>query len=155
MSAAKDALGYTLRYSTPEQLAKARKPFTFSWAVAAAGLCFLGSASFFAIRYFRACKLATPRPPPVDAPESLAGIGGWLILLAIGQVLCTVGYLEGIYDLWPTMLKADSWRAVTDPIETGFHAWWAPAPLYELFFNLASLVFCLLLIALFFRKRAA
>lgn len=155
VTAAKDTLGYTLRYNTPEQLAKARKPFTFNWAVAAAGLCFLGSASFVAFRYFRASKLATPRPPPIDASERLTGIGGWLILLAIGLLLRPVGYLKGLYDLMPTMLKTDPWRALTDPIESGFHAWWAPALLYELFFNLASLVFCLLLIALFFRKRAA
>ena len=46
VNAAKDSLGYTLRYSTPKQVDEARKPSTFNWAVAAAGLCFFGSATF-------------------------------------------------------------------------------------------------------------
>src|SRR5439155_13182088 len=44
---AKDALGYTLKYQTPEQQQKAQKETTLNWAVAAATLSFLGTAIFF------------------------------------------------------------------------------------------------------------
>jgi hypothetical protein len=152
---AKDSIGYTLRYSTAKQLEKARKPSAFNWAIGAAGLCFLSCACFFAFRYFRKSRLPQPLSPPVDASARLNGIQGWLILLAIGQVLRPVGYIKPGLDLFSTMLNTNSWRSLTDPIESGYHPWWAPSLLFELFFNLASFVFCLLLIALFFRKRAA
>ena len=151
---AKDSLPYTLRYRTAQQMEKARQPSGFNWAVGAAGLCFFGSACFFAIRYFRNSRLASPRPPPIDAPARLQGIGGWLILLAIGQVLRPIGYIKTGQTLFSTMLGTNSWRLITDPIESGYHPWWAPTLLFELFFNLGCFVFCVLLIALFFRKRA-
>jgi hypothetical protein len=154
VNAAKDSLGYTLRYSTPKQVDEARKPSTFNWAVAAAGLCFFGSASFFAFRYFRNGRLAIPRPPN-ETLASLNGIGGWLILLAIGQPLSLLGYIKAEYSLFPTMLKTGPWRSLTDPIESGYHAWWAPSLLFELFFNIFGVIFCGLLIALFFGKRTA
>ena len=150
---AKDSLGYTLTYRTPEQMKKAARA-TLNWAVAAAALCFFGTVSFVAYRYFRDSRLVQPLPPPVDAPAGLNGLGGWLIMLAIGQILRPFGFIKTGFDLWPTMFNTDSWRSLTDPIESSYHLWWAPSLLFELFFNIASFVFCVLLIALFFRKRA-
>ena len=155
ISKAKDSLGYTLRYSTPDQLEKSRKPGTFNWAVGAAGLCFLSTSVFVAYRYFRDSKLSTPRPPPIDTPARLTGIGGWLILLAIGHVVRPISYIKTGFGVVSTMLGTNSWRSLTDPIESSYHPWWAPTLLFELFFNIACLVFCALLIALFFTKRAA
>jgi hypothetical protein len=150
---AKDSLGYTLTYQTPEQRQKTQRR-TLNWAVVAAALCFFGTASFIAYRYFRESKLRQSLPPPVDAPAGLNGIGGWLILLAIGQILRPIGFIKAGFDLWPTMFYTDSWRSLTDPIESSYHSWWAPALLFELSFNIACLVFSALLIALFVRKRA-
>ena len=152
---AKDSLGYTLKYRTTEQLEKAKPRTTFNWAVGAAGLCFLGSASYFAVRYFRASRLAAPRPPPVDTPAALAGISGWLILLAIGQLLRPITYLKAGRDLFVATMDTNSWRLMTDPIEPTYNPWWAPTLLVELFLNLGLLVFSVLLIALFFGKRSA
>lgn len=151
---AKDSLGYTLTYSTPEQLAKKRPKSTFNWAVGAAVGCFFGTGSFIFFRYFRNSKLLTPLPPPVSVPPGLNGIAGWLILLAIGHVLQPIGFLKGIYDSFATCINTNSWRALTDPIEVGYNPWWAPSLLFDLFFNITSLLFCLLLIALFFARRA-
>ncbi|HEX4668214.1 MAG TPA: DUF2569 domain-containing protein, partial [Chthoniobacterales bacterium] len=152
---AKDSIGYTLRYRTPAQLEKNREPVTFNWAVAAAGLCFLVSSTFFAVHYFRQSKLAAPRPPPIHGRARLDGIGGWLILIAIGLFLRSIGYLKAGFTLLPTMLKTDTWRSLTDPVESGYNAWWAPSLLFELFVNVGGLVFCILLIVLFLNKRAA
>ena len=154
VSKAKDSLGYRLTYRTPEQLKKNRPRGTFNWAVGAAALCFFGTATFIAYRYFRDSRLASPLAPPVDAPARLNGIGGWLILLAIGQVLRPIGFIKTEFHLFPTILDTDSWRSITDPIESTYHTWWAPTLLFELFFNIVSFVFCALLIALFFTKRA-
>jgi len=155
ISNAKDALGYRFTYRFPEQLAQGKSRAGFNWAVAAAALCFLGTASYIACRYFRESKLPSTVPPPIDTPARLNGIGGWLILLAIGQILRPISYVRSGYDLYGTMFVIDPWRSLTDPTETGFHPWWAPTLLFELFFNILAFVFCVLLIALFFKKRFA
>jgi transglutaminase-like putative cysteine protease len=149
----KDSLGYNLRYSTPEQLKKNKRHNSFNWAVGAAALCFFGMASFLAFRYFRDTRLTNSIPPPIDAPADLNGIGGWLILLAIIQILRPLSYIKTGIDLYQTMFNTHSWRSLTDPIESAYDSWWAPTLLFELFFNIISLVFCALLIFLFFAKR--
>ena len=53
------------------------------------------------------------------------------------------------------MMDTDSWGLLTDPTSSSYHSWWAPTLLFELFFNTTAFVFCILLIALFFAKRAA
>jgi hypothetical protein len=155
ISIAKDKLGYTLRYRTPEQLKKLERLGSFNWAVGAAGLCFFGTATFFAYYYFRHSKLPHPVPPPVDAPARLNGIGGWLILLAIGHVLAPFRFLKTGFDVVSTTMNTISWRALTDPMEPTYNTCWAPTLLFELFFNIGALFFAVLLVALFFWKRAA
>jgi hypothetical protein len=151
---AKESIGYTLTYQTPEQLKKARKPSTFNWAVGVAGLCIFGAASLIAYRYFRDYRLAALVPPPLDAPANLNGIGGWLILLAIVQVLRPFTYLWGMCVVLPKIITTGSWRALTDPIEPTFNPWWAPTLLFEFLFSIVCFIFCTLLIVLFFTKRA-
>ena len=94
-------------------------------------------------------------PPPVDAPARFNGIGGWLILLAIGQVLLPLRFAKPIWDVVSATINTSSWRSLTDPIESSYNAWWAPALLFELFFNVGAFLFAVLLIALFFTKKAA
>ncbi len=155
ISKAKDTLGYSLRYQTPEQIKKAKSLSTFNWAVAASAFCFLATASFLAYGYFRHSKLVQQLPPPVDAQARLNGIGGWLILLAIGQVLVPLRFAKPIWDIVSATMNTSSWRSLTDPIESSYNAWWAPALLFELFFNVGAFLFAVLLIALFFTKKAA
>jgi hypothetical protein len=148
-------LGYTLRYRTPEQLTKIKSRSTFNWPVGVAAVCWFGTLSFFGCRYFYTKRLAQPVPPPVDAPARLNGIGGWLILLAIGHVLLPLRFAKMGSALFSTTMNTSTWRALTDPIEPSYHAWWAPTLLFELFFNIAMFLFAALLVALFFTKRAA
>jgi Domain of Unknown Function with PDB structure (DUF3857)/Protein of unknown function (DUF2569) len=155
ISKAKDTLGYTLRYQTPEQIKKTKERAAFNWAVGAAALCFLATAIFLAYGYFRQSKLAQPIPPPIDVPARLNGIRGWLVLLAVGQVLLPLRFTKPIYDVFSAAMDTSSWRSLTDPIESSYNAWWAPALLFELFFNLGAFVFAALLVVLFFAKRAA
>ena len=155
ISKAKDALGYTLRYQTPEQIKKAKSLTTFNWAIAASAFCFFGMASFLAYGYFRQSKLPQQLPPPVDVPAGFNGIGGWLILLAIGQVLLPLRFAKSIWDALSPTMNTSSWRSLTDPIESSYNAWWAPALLFELFLNIGAFLFAVLLVALFFTKKAA
>jgi Protein of unknown function (DUF2569) len=155
ISKAKDTLGYSLRYQTPEQIKKAKSLGAFNWPVGASAFCFFATAGFFAHGYFRRSKLAQPLPPPCDTPAQLNGIGGWLILLAIGQVLLPLGLIKPGFDVFSLTMDTSSWRSLTDPTELGYNAWWAPALLFEIFFNVGAFVFAVLLVALFFTKKVA
>ena len=75
-------------------------------------------------------------------------------MLAIGQVLLPLRFVKPIWDVVSATMNTTSWRSLTDPIESGYNAWWAPALLFELFFNLGAFLFAVLLIALFFTKKA-
>jgi hypothetical protein len=152
---AKDSLGYSLRYQTQEQIKKAKSLTTFNWAIGASAFCFFATASYLAYVYFRQSKLPQQLPPPVDAPAGLNGIGGWLILLAIGQVLQPLRFAKPIWDVLSATMGTSSWRSLTDPIESSYNAWWAPTLLFELFLNIGAFVFAVLLVALFFTKKAA
>jgi hypothetical protein len=155
VTSTRDKLGYTLRYRTPEQLMKIKGRGTFNWPVGVAALCWFGTLSFFGYRYFYNNRLAQSVPPPVDAAARLNGIGGWLILLAIGHALLPLRFVKTGFALFSTTMNTSAWRALTDPIEPSYHAWWAPTLLFELFFNIAMFLFAALLVALFFTKRAA
>ena len=66
-----------------------------------------------------------------------------------------ISYVRTAYDLYGTMFVIDPWRSLTDPTETAYHPYWAPTLLFELFFNILAFLFCVLLIALFLKKRFA
>jgi hypothetical protein len=155
ISQTKDRLGYMLRYQTPEQIKKTKSLAAFNWAIAAGAFCFFAAGTLLACGYFRQSKLAQQLPPPVDAPARLNGIGGWLILLAIGQVLLPLRFAKPVFDVFSATIDTASWRLLTDPVESSYHAWWAPALLFELFYNLAAFLFAGLLVALFFTRKAA
>lgn len=152
---AKSSLGYSLTYQTPEQLKKAQKPSTFNWAVAAAGICALSLASLIAFYSIRYGRLPSPKPPLLEEKSNLDGINGWLILLAIIQLLRPFSYLRALYLLAPKVFTTGAWRSLTDPIEATYNPWGAPSLLFALLYYIFSLVFCCLLLVLFFRKRAA
>src|SRR4029079_3067673 len=155
ISNAKDTLGYTMRYQTPEQIKKAKSLSTFNWPVAASAFWCFVPAGFLFSSSFRHSKLVEQLPPPVDAPARLNGIGGLLILLAIGQVLLPLRFAKPTWDVLSLSTNTSSWRSLTDPIESSYHPLWAPTLLFELFLNVGAFIFALLLIALFFTKKAA
>jgi len=100
-------------------------------------------------------KLVQQLPPPVDAPAGLNGIGGWLILVAIGQHCSRCVSRKRFWEVAAAAMNASSWRSLTDPIESSYNAWWAPSLLFELFLNIGAFVFAVLLVALFSTKKAA
>jgi len=93
--------------------------------------------------------------PGGERGARLNGIGGWLILLAIGQLLLLLRFAKPIWDVVSATMNTSCWRSLTDPIESSYNAWWAPALLFELFFNVGAFLFAVLLVALFFTKKAA
>jgi len=84
----------------------------------------------------------------------LSGIGGWLILVAIGLCLTPLRIgaevIQGVRSLEPV-----AWRVVTTPGSPAYHPLFGPLIVGEMVANAALLVWAFVLLYLFFTKRRA
>ena len=83
-----------------------------------------------------------------------SGIGGWLILVAIGLFLTPIRIgaeiVQGVRSLQPV-----AWRVVTTPGSPAYHPLFGPLIVGELVANVVLLAWALVLLYLFFTKRRA
>lgn len=104
-------------------------------------------------------------PPRADLPATAAattgldgggprGIGGWLVLVAIGLVARPVVSVVSLVRMAPA-LSAEAWAGLTAPGGSAFHPLWAPLLLFEVAANVALAVADVLLAVLFFQRRRA
>jgi len=92
---------------------------------------------------------------PTNQDQSApSGIGGWLILIAIGLCLTPIRIgaeiVQGVRSLQPL-----AWRAVTTPGSPAYHPLFGPLIIGEMVANAALLGWALVLLYLFFTKRRA
>lgn len=151
----KDTLGYRLTYRPPAALwAKGNLFNLFSqlnWPIAALFVFFITVAMMLSAFYIYKSELPVPLPAQ---PSSLEGIRGWLILVAIHHIVRPITFIYVFVTLFPTVFHVEGWRLLTQPGNPAFHPYWAPVLLFELLFNALGLIFSLLLLVLFFLKRA-
>jgi Protein of unknown function (DUF2569) len=98
---------------------------------------------------------APPQSPVADAPPAVAGpkgIGGWLLLPVIGMFVFPVRCLISLATEYLPIFEKGMWAALTTPGSKAYHPLWGPLLAYEIFFNLAFLVFDLVLLYLLFAK---
>jgi len=81
-------------------------------------------------------------------------IGGWLCLPAIGLIITPFRFAYGLYELSP-VFKYDFWDAASTPGSEIYHPLWKPVIFLEAIGNLFFLVFSIVLIALFFKRKTA
>lgn len=86
--------------------------------------------------------------------EGPRGIGGWLVLVAIGLVARPVVSVVSLVRIAPA-LSADAWAGLTAPGSAAYHPLWAPLLLFEVAANVALAVADMLLAVLFFQRRRA
>jgi len=80
------------------------------------------------------------------------GIGGWLILVAIGLCVQPVLLLKAIADN-VAIFDPDTWRALTTPGVPAYHPLWAPLLLGETGVNLVLFAWSGVLLYVFVAKR--
>lgn len=83
--------------------------------------------------------------------QDLRGIGGWLILVAIGLCLQPLLLLKALYDN-VGIFRADTWRGLTTPGSPPYHPLWAPFLIAEAGANVVLLAGVGVLLYLFFTK---
>ncbi|NKI96487.1 DUF2569 family protein [Rhizobacter sp. SG703] len=95
-----------------------------------------------------------PLPRPSVQDPSLAGISGWLVFAGLSLVVASVRLALDIRELLPSY-SLQTWNAVTAVGQSAYDPMWAPLLLMELAVNLAKLIFLILILVLFFRRRSS
>lgn len=86
------------------------------------------------------------------AQNKLKGLGGWLVLPALGLIVTPLRMAFQFYrDMLPA-LAPETWNALTDSSSTAYHPLWGPLIVFEVTANLALFFFTLWLLWIFFRK---
>ena len=140
-----NALGYSLTYN--QGTAGGASSERVNWLMVLLGLlCAAGTA-------WGAMQLYYYDPEPVITDEYGQEIGGWLYLFAAGlfirPLLHLVQILGGNYFDW------HRWEAITTETSTGYNPPLATLLVAELFYNIAMMGFCIVLIFLFVRRRSS
>lgn len=148
----KDTLGYRLTYRPAAALwPKGNFLTQLNWPIAALFGFVVTIAMVLSALYVYKSELSVPLPAQ---PSSVQGIRGWLVLVALHHCVRPIGFIYTLVTLFQTVFQMEGWRALTQPGQPGFHPYWAPALLFELLFNTLCLIVSLLLLVLFFLKRA-
>jgi hypothetical protein len=80
------------------------------------------------------------------------GVGGWLILIALGVFVSPLRLLASFVDTLKPVFQEGVWAALTTPGSSAYHPMWAPVITYELLGNLALLLAYVALLVLFVRR---
>lgn len=97
-----------------------------------------------------------PRAPAADEPFSSGprGIGGWLLLPAIGLPVSILRLMTQSVGLWPAFTP-ETWEALTSAGSASYHPLWLPLMLFELVGNVGLVVLACLTTWLFFQRRSS
>ncbi|HTV41969.1 MAG TPA: DUF3857 domain-containing protein [Candidatus Sulfotelmatobacter sp.] len=154
----KDALGYSLTWATDDVSvvsstpAKTPNNATFNWTIGALGGIYLILLAVVAAAVHHFWRGA-PMPPPLDASGvQLSGLGGWLILPAIGLFLSPLRAFMAVAGN-ASVYAPETWHTLTDPSGAAYNGLWAPLLILEFLSNLTIMVFAILLLILFFQRR--
>lgn len=153
----RDTLGYNLTYTKPSpaetrhppEPAKPR-PFRLNWLLVFVNFLTVLVTGFFGITLLRKKH---DQPPLLVPPNAeLAGIGGWLILVAFGVCLRPVVLLVQMFTSEHQFYNLDSWEVITIPGNAGYQPALGPLILWEKTGNLLLLIGSLLMVVQFLRR---
>jgi hypothetical protein len=81
-----------------------------------------------------------------------SGLGGWLILVAIGLIFSPLRLVAFFLQTFVPLFQDGAWGALTTPGSEQYHVLWAPLLIFEIVANLGFIVAHVVLAFLFFRK---
>jgi transglutaminase-like putative cysteine protease len=148
----KDAMGYSLFWAS-EDITPAKKPAAggINWTIVILGGIYVILLLVAAIVVGR-FQYGKPPPLPDGFHPELSGLGGWLILIAIGVIINPI-YVLSFLAQNCSAYAPETWHNLTDPSSAAYNGWWAPLLIFELLVNLTSTVFSILNLITFFKRR--
>ena len=84
--------------------------------------------------------------------ERVEGLGGWLIVVALGIVFSPLRIAFELFPLYSDVFRDGYWELLTTPGTEAYHVMWAPIILGELGINLILMVVWVFIGFLFFTK---
>lgn len=84
--------------------------------------------------------------------KEVHGLGGWLLLLALGLFLTPIRLLSVDLPMLNDLLSSIDFEQFTTPGSEFYHPWWLTIVRLEMFYHFAMLIASLYLIYLFFSK---
>jgi len=124
-----------------------------NWPIALVAFLVFGLAIALAHRLYR----WQPLPLPIEASQAnraKEGLGGWLALLGVGLIASPVKIGIEISSALSTY-SLPVWTSLTAPGSAAYDPLWAPVLLGEMVLNIFLLVFSVLVLTLYFKKRKA
>lgn len=85
----------------------------------------------------------------IDGPK---GLGGWLILPALGLIILPIRLLMIFYNDFLPIFQEGYWQVLTTPGSGAYHHLWGPYIIFEIIGNAIFLIFGIFLLYLFFSK---
>lgn len=154
MAEVRALLGYTLRQNIrlAAEVQREAIVWTLVVAVGAGSIAGLGLGLWL---YFRFRPAAAPAEPPSLADDSLTGLGGWLILVAIGVTLRPLAIARVTWPAFQLMCNWPGWVTRTDPESFSYVPGFAWVVLAETFLHGLFLAWSVVLVPQFYRRKAS
>jgi hypothetical protein len=147
-----DLLTDTLQRSEPQPAAG------INWLMVVTAIFGAGATAAAGIWYWRRMLARSglqPPPLPLVEDHQLQGLGGWLILIAIGLCVSPFIRIFTIGHNWEGYFSNQIWQNVAMPQGTKYDPLYGPLLIFELLGNIIIFGLNLLLLGLFFSKRRA
>lgn len=170
---ARKALGYQLTWTRPkkdapvstETISAASDDFPLNWPMVALASGAVLAGTFPSWRIIKKKNPIPSEPPVMGASSSsssydysvkpaanLEGLGGWLIPVAFGLIVRPISVLKVLYDSGRAYFNNSVWQVLTNPSDASYNAGYSLVAPMELTYNITVLIFCILLLVLFFRR---
>lgn len=85
--------------------------------------------------------------------KKLEGIGGWLILVAIGVVVTPIRLVSMMMTNYPEIFSTGAWEILTTPGSDAYNSLWGAIIIGEISINIGLLLAWLYMVYLFFSKK--
>ncbi|CAM2832044.1 DUF3857 domain-containing protein [Rariglobus hedericola] len=162
ISRVRGTLGYNLTHNKAIAAANANTAgtsdvvprFRFNWMPIVLILV-TSVVMFYVGRHFYA--LPALMPPPVPAPDetNLVGLGGWLIVVALGVIGRPIFCIVQLIREFGAVFNLDTWEAITTPGSATYQAAFGPIIITEVIGNTLLITGGLWLAVFFFKRKRA
>jgi transglutaminase-like putative cysteine protease len=152
MSRARDLLMYNVTSpGATDAFVAWWEPRELNWLVLLTAIFISSIAVLASVRIYGLQPVSWPHGPGLefDGPR---GLGGWLILVGFGVTVLPIVMVTGFVDILPSY-AASTWSQYTTPDSGLYHPLWAPLLIFELVVNVALIVFSVLQVWAFYRRK--